>query len=85
MPPCLEDFLMLRAGEVELFVGELASVATTKKHKGKEFVSLLHASLGNFILELSRSKQFALISTIIHAYLAHLCFNRSSDIRVGVN
>jgi hypothetical protein len=74
MPAYLEDFLMLRAGEAELFVGELASVATIRKHAGKEFVTLLHASLGDFILEQSRSKQFALSPTIIHAYLAHLCF-----------
>lgn len=74
MPAYLEDFLMLRAGEAELFVGELASVATIRKQVGSEFVTLLHASLGDFILEQSRSKQFALNPTIIHAYLAHLCF-----------
>jgi hypothetical protein len=74
MPMCLEEFLMLRAGEAELFVGELASVATIRKHEGREFVSLHHASLGDFILEPSRSKQFALSPTIIHAYLAHSCF-----------
>jgi len=73
-PVCLEDFLMLRPGEAELFAGELASVATIKKQAGKEFVSLIHASLGDFLLEQSRSKQFALSPNIIHAYLAHLCF-----------
>ena len=47
----LEDFLILRASEVELFVGELASVATIREHEDHEFVSLRYASLGNFILE----------------------------------
>ena len=65
---------MLRPGEAELFAGELASVATIRKEAGKEFVTLIHATLGDFLLEQSRSKKFAFSPTIIHAYLAHLCF-----------
>ena len=65
MPAYLEDFFMLRVGEVKIFVGELASVVSIiRKHEGWKSVSLLHASLGDFTITLQTIR---FKPSIIHA------------------
>ncbi|KIM36067.1 hypothetical protein M413DRAFT_449396 [Hebeloma cylindrosporum] len=72
----IEDFLMLSRGDSHIFAGELASVLTLGSSKSGVHgtVNLLHASLSDFLLDQSRSNQFALDLPEIHAHLACMCF-----------
>ena len=57
----IEDFLMLSRGDSHIFAGELASVLTLGPAKSgvHKTITLLHASLSDFLLDRSRSNQFA--------------------------
>jgi hypothetical protein len=71
----IDDFLMLSEGDTYIVSGELASVVTLGPHKycGRRGVNLLHASLGDFLLDRARSNQFALDPAEVHAQLACMC------------
>jgi hypothetical protein len=72
----LDDFLMLSKGDSHIFSGDLASVVYLGPvgKDGHKTIDLLHASLGEFLLDQSRSKQFALDPAEVHAQLACMCF-----------
>lgn len=81
----IEDFLMLSTGDSHIFAGELASVLTLGPAKNgvNRTVNILHASLSDFLLDRSRSNQFALDVPEVHAHLACMCFRALGRYFVG--
>jgi len=68
----LEDFLLLNRGDVEMLLGDLSAVITISDDH--PFIRILHASLGDFLLDSARSKEFYIdLSSILTACM-QLCF-----------
>jgi len=76
----LDDFLMLSEGDSLIFSADLASVLILGRpeRNGHRRVELLHASLGDFLLDRSRSNQFALDPAGVHAQISCMCFRALS-------
>jgi len=71
----LDDFLMLNEGDSHIFSGDLASVLVLRPMiNGHKIIDLLHASLSDFLLDRSRSNQFALDPAEVHAQLSCMGF-----------
>jgi len=71
----LDDFLMLNEGDSYIFTGDLASVLVLRlMGNGHKSLDLLHASLSDFLLDRSRSNQFALDPAEVYAQLSCMCF-----------
>jgi len=66
----LEDFLLLSRGDVEMLLGDLSAVITVSDH----YIHILHASLGDFLLDSARSKEFYIDLSNIHTTCMRLCF-----------
>jgi hypothetical protein len=71
-PVDIEEFLSLEAGDVELILADLSSVVRCEMRYGP--IQLLHASLGDFLRDKKRSRQFYIDSSTQHKELALLCF-----------
>ena len=53
--PTIEEFLSLQPGDVELYLGDLSSLVNIGPNQQ---ITILHASLTDFLLDLTRSKAF---------------------------
>ena len=66
----LEIFLLLSRGDIEMLLGDLSAVITVSDH----YIHILHASLGDFLLDSARSKEFYIDLSNIHTTCMRLCF-----------
>ncbi|KIM45364.1 hypothetical protein M413DRAFT_338718 [Hebeloma cylindrosporum] len=71
-PIDIEDFLSLETGDVELILGDLSSVLRCEMRYVP--IQLLHASLGDFLHDRKRSRQFYIEGSTQLKELALLCF-----------
>jgi hypothetical protein len=71
-PVDIEEFLSLKTGDVELILADLSSVVRCDMRYGP--IQLLHASLGDFLHDKKRSRQFYIDGSTQHKELALLCF-----------
>ena len=69
-PGDVELFFLLNRGDLEVLFGDLSSVITISEH----FIHILHASLGDFLLDAARSKEFYIDFSSVHTACMHLCF-----------
>jgi len=76
-PVDIEEFLSLKAGGVELILADLSSVVCCDMRYGP--IQLLHASLGDFLHDKKRSRQFYIDGSIQHKELALLCFKNMKN------
>jgi hypothetical protein len=51
----IEEFLFFQPGDVELYLGDLSSLVNIGP---EQEINILHASLADFLLDLTRSKEF---------------------------
>jgi len=65
----IEEFLFLQPGDVELYLGDLSSLVKI----GPETIKILHASLTDFLLDLTRSKEFWINPRSRHTTFARRC------------
>jgi len=73
----LEDFFLLNQGDLEMLFGDLSSVISISNFH--PVVHILHASLGDFLLDPARSKQFYIDLPDIHTACMHLCFQHNKQ------
>ncbi|KAF4611152.1 hypothetical protein D9613_006644 [Agrocybe pediades] len=89
-PRSIEKFLNFRYGELQTILCDLHSVlfipnpcspwsSFNKRHKS---VTILHASLPDFLMDKSRSRHFFLDSNDAHAHLAQ-CYQRIVTLEIG--
>jgi hypothetical protein len=71
----IEDFFLLNRGNVEMLFGDLTSIITISNVR--PYIHLLHASLGDFLLDSARSKEFYIDLSSIHTTCMHLCFHHN--------
>jgi len=57
---------------LEMLLGDLSAVITISDDH--PFIHILHASLGDFLLDSARSKEFYIDLSSIHTTCMHLCF-----------
>ena len=69
----IEMFLQLDRGTIEVLLGDLNSVITISDTK--PYIHILHASLRDFLLDATRSKEFYIDLSGIHTTCMHLCFH----------
>ena len=69
-PPTIEEFLFLQPGDVELYLGDLSSVVNIGP---QQQIKILHASLSDFLLDLTRSKGFWINPRSRHTVFARRC------------
>jgi len=72
-PQDIEMFLHLDRGYIELLLGDLSSVITISD--AEPYICVLHASLRDFLLDATRSKEFYIDLSGIHTTCMHLCFH----------
>lgn len=60
----LEHFLFLNRGAIKMLFGDLSSVITISDDY--PFMHILHASLGDFLRDVARSKEFYIKFSSIH-------------------
>ena len=68
----LERFFLLRRGDIEMLFGDLSSLVFISGVK--PYMRLLHASLGDFLRDPARSKEFYIDLSNIHTTCMRLCF-----------
>ena len=73
----LEKFLLLNRGDIEILLGDLSAVITISDVD--PFIHILHASLGDFLLDATRSKEFYIDLSSIHTTCMHLCFQHNKQ------
>ena len=73
----LEYFLLLNRGDIDILLGDLSSVITISDVH--PFIHILHASLGDFLLDAARSKEFSIDLSSIHTTCMHLCFQHNKQ------
>jgi len=71
----VEDFFLLNRGDIEMLFGDLSAVITVSDVD--PFIHILHASLGDFLLDAARSKEFFIDLSSIHTTCMHLCFQHN--------
>ena len=69
----LEHFFLLSRGDIDMLLGDLSSLVVISKFE--PFIRLLHASLGDFLLDPARSKQFYINISNIHIVCMRRCFH----------
>lgn len=65
-----EEFLSLRPGDIELYLGNLSSLVSVEVGRG---IKILHASLTDFLMDPTRSKIFWINPRARHTVLARRC------------
>jgi hypothetical protein len=65
-----EVFFHLNRGDIEMLFGDLSSLVTITNNR----LYILHASLGDFLIDAARSKEFYIDFSSIHTTCMHLCF-----------
>jgi len=73
----LEHFFLLNRGDLKMLFGDLGSVISISNVNLP--IHILHASLGDFLLDPARSKEFYLDPSSIHTACMHLCFQHNSQ------
>jgi hypothetical protein len=73
----LEDFFLLNRGDIEMLLCDLSSVITVSDIY--PYLHMLHASLGDFLLDAARSKEFYIDLSRIHSTCMHLCFQHNKQ------
>jgi hypothetical protein len=68
----LEHFFLLSKGDITMLLGDLSSLLVVSDFVG---IQLLHASLGDFLLDAARSKEFYINLSNIHTICMHHCFH----------
>jgi len=68
----LEHFFLLNRGDIEMVLGDLSSLVVISGFKG---IRLLHASLGDFLRDPARSKEFYINLSNIHTVCMRCCFH----------
>jgi len=68
--PMIEEFLFLQPGDVELYLGDLSSLVNIGPNQQ---IKILHASLTDFLLDLTRSKEFWIKPRSRHTTFARRC------------
>lgn len=76
-PADIEDFLSLASGEVRLILGELSSVVRCDMQYIP--VEIMHASLGDFLLDKQRPRQYHVDAGKTHAMMARLCVQHTEN------
>jgi hypothetical protein len=71
----LEHFFLLSRGDIEMLFGDLSSLVVISNVE--PYIHLLHASLGDFLCDPARSKEFYIDLSIIHTTCMHLCFRHN--------
>ncbi|KAF9484804.1 hypothetical protein BDN70DRAFT_56494 [Pholiota conissans] len=80
-PRYLEEMLDLSPGDVYLTLVDLSSLLNCEQHEAP--IQVFHASLGDFLLDKDRSKQFHIDIASAHAHMAHLCLQHLKNKTVG--
>jgi len=73
----LEHFFFLNRGDLEMLFGDLSSVISLSIVDSP--IHILHASLGDFLLDPARSKEFYIHLSSIHTACMHLCFQHNKQ------
>jgi hypothetical protein len=73
----LEHFFLLSRGDIEMLFGDLSSLVIISNVE--PYIHLLHASLGDFLLDPARSKEFYIDLSNIHTRCMHLCFHHNKQ------
>jgi len=73
----IEIFLGLDGGSIEVLLGDLCSVITISN--SGPYIHILHASLGDFLLDRTRSKEFYIDLSGIHTTCMHICFSHNKN------
>jgi len=73
--PDLERFLFLNAGDIEMLFGDLSSVIAISDIR----IQVLHASLQDFLLDATRSREFYIDLPNIHTECMQLCFRHNKQ------
>jgi hypothetical protein len=68
--PIIEEVLSLQPGDVELYLGNLSSLVNIGH---QQEIKILHASLTDFLLDLTRSKEFWINPRSRHTMFARRC------------
>ena len=68
--PQIEEFLFLQPGDVELYLGHLSSLVNMGSNQG---IYIPHASLTNFLMDPTRSKELWINPRSRHAAFARWC------------
>jgi hypothetical protein len=68
--PQIEEFLALQPGDVELYLGDLSSLVNVGPNQG---IYVLHASLTDFLMDPTRSKEFWIDPRARHTAFARRC------------
>jgi len=71
----LEDFLLLKRGDIEMLLGDLSAIITISDIY--PYIHILHASLRDFLLDSARSKELYIDLSSIHTTCMHLCFQHN--------
>jgi hypothetical protein len=73
----LEHFLLLNHGDIEMLLGDLSAVITVSDVY--PYIHILHASLPDFLLDATRSKEFHIDLSSIHTTCMRLCFQHNKQ------
>ena len=76
----LEHFFLLRRGYIEMLLGDLSSLVVISDF---ERIKLLHASLGDFLLDPARSKEFYINLSNIHTVCMRHCFHHLKECKLS--
>ena len=68
--PQIEEFLSLQPGDVELYLGDLSSLVNVGSNQG---IYVLHASLTDFLIDPTRSKELWINPRSRHSAFARRC------------
>ena len=68
--PVIEEFLFLQPGDVELYLGDLNSLVNIGP---TQRIHIIHASLTDFLMDPTRSKEFWINPRIRHTAIARRC------------
>ena len=71
----LEHFFLLSRGDIEMLFGDLSSLVVISNVR--PHIRLLHASLGDFLCDPARSKDFYIDLSNIHTTCMRLCFRHN--------
>jgi len=75
----IEHFFLLNQGDLEILFGDLSSVISISESGVGSSIHILHASLGDFLLDAARSKEFYIDLSTIHTACMQLCFQHNKQ------
>ncbi|KDR67281.1 hypothetical protein GALMADRAFT_1127297 [Galerina marginata CBS 339.88] len=69
----MEELILLDEGDATRLLADLSSIIVVNEQSN---IRVLHASLGDFLLDLARSKEFHINPTAIFSELSHIALHR---------